>query len=524
MVGPRVNVGSLSAHVKDMSSRTWGANANGATSTSASLASLKNLKNGAKTNKFGADDSDSDSSSSSSGSDSDSDSDSDSEDKKKTTSKASFLSKVNGIKAEAKEAAPALVKVPAKATPTTNGKTKAAPAKKSDDTSSDSDTSSDEESDSDDTPAKKSAPVVAPIADKAKAKAEETSSEEDSSSSSEEEDSDDESSSDEEEAKPVVKEKPSKKAAAPVESDSDEEMADQSFAITSREAQSPTSQFTSQGFQLRRATADADASDVSRIFKQAKLEGKQVWYFTAPASVPVTVIEKMAIPVEKARQGKSVLSHGGEDYGVAFDDSITTKTIKLLIPNQSGDKYQLLNREIDQTMHLKRVTQFSQDSEEPAPVAAKIPRAQPAGLRSRFLPIGVTDSKKRKVEVTSKADSSSSDSDSDSDAKAAVKKPRTTKAKAVPAKVTPVSPPSIPQTAILPPVIPEKKTKKAKADADAMDVDEPEPKEKKTKAKKEKAEKKEKTEKKEKKDKKEKVKSESTAVKKVTPIPAPHVP
>ena len=80
---------------------------------------------------------------------------------------------------------------------------------------------------------------------------------------------------------------------------------------------------------------------MTRIFKQARLEGKQVWYFTAPASVPVTVIEKMAIPVEKARQGQAVLSHAGEDYGVSFDDNITSKTIKLLIPNQAGDKYTL---------------------------------------------------------------------------------------------------------------------------------------------------------------------------------------
>lgn len=98
-------------------------------------------------------------------------------------------------------------------------------------------------------------------------------------------------------------------------------------------------QFTSQGFQLRRADSSKDASDVTRIFRQAKLEGKQLWYFTVPASVPITVVEQMAIPVAEAKQGKAILSHEGQDYGVSFDDELTSKTIKLLIPNKAGDKY-----------------------------------------------------------------------------------------------------------------------------------------------------------------------------------------
>ena len=100
-------------------------------------------------------------------------------------------------------------------------------------------------------------------------------------------------------------------------------------------------QFTSQGFQLRRADASNDASDVTRIFRQAKLEGKQLWYFTVPASVPITVVEKMAIPVAQAEQGKAILSHDGQDYGMTFDDAMTSKTIKLLIPNKAGDKYSM---------------------------------------------------------------------------------------------------------------------------------------------------------------------------------------
>ncbi len=92
-------------------------------------------------------------------------------------------------------------------------------------------------------------------------------------------------------------------------------------------------------FHLRRADQELDASDVTKLFTQARLEGKQLWYFTAPASVPITVVEKMEIPMDRAKQGLPIVSHNGQDYGINFEDSMTSKTIKLLIPNKAGDKY-----------------------------------------------------------------------------------------------------------------------------------------------------------------------------------------
>ena len=69
------------------------------------------------------------------------------------------------------------------------------------------------------------------------------------------------------------------------------------------------------------------------------MEGKQLWYFTAPASIPIEVVEKLEIPLERAQKGLSILSHNGDDYGVAFEDASTSRSIKLLIPNKAGDAY-----------------------------------------------------------------------------------------------------------------------------------------------------------------------------------------
>ena len=110
--------------------------------------------------------------------------------------------------------------------------------------------------------------------------------------------------------------------------------------LPSQSARAP--EIVTDDFQLRKANnKNADASEVAQLFREAELEGKQVWYFTAPASIPIEVIEKLEVPVEKAQSGLSILSHNGNDYGVGFERVSTARTIKLLIPNASGDNYSM---------------------------------------------------------------------------------------------------------------------------------------------------------------------------------------
>jgi hypothetical protein len=94
-------------------------------------------------------------------------------------------------------------------------------------------------------------------------------------------------------------------------------------------------------FHLRKAEDGTNAADVAKFFTEAQKKGKQIWYFTAPASVPIEVVEKLEIPLERAKKGESILSHNGDDYGVAFEDAATSRAIKLLIPSKTGDQYHL---------------------------------------------------------------------------------------------------------------------------------------------------------------------------------------
>lgn len=94
-------------------------------------------------------------------------------------------------------------------------------------------------------------------------------------------------------------------------------------------------------FHLRKLEGTSDASEIANFFSKAQLEGRQVWYITAPASLPVTVVQDLTIPMDEAKKGMPILAYNGEDYRMAFDNPATSSALRLLIPNKKGDEYSL---------------------------------------------------------------------------------------------------------------------------------------------------------------------------------------
>lgn len=90
---------------------------------------------------------------------------------------------------------------------------------------------------------------------------------------------------------------------------------------------------------IRKASSSNPGKEVADFFNHANLEGKQVWYFTAPASLPITVLKDMEIDLAKATQGGPLLTHKGDDYGLDLESFATTTQIQLLIPSGGGEKY-----------------------------------------------------------------------------------------------------------------------------------------------------------------------------------------
>lgn len=215
----------------------------------------------------------------------------------------------------------------------------------SSDSGSDSESDSESESESDEPAAAK--PTAKPAAKKP---------EPEPSSSSSESESDSESESEAESVKAVETVKPAvngtttsssgtseSDTSEESDSDSDEESgesaaADESIHMadrTGREVALPN--FIAPDFVLRKGD---DGSDVARVCSQANTDGKQVWYFTVPANVPISVIQDMEIPMDQGSRGERVFSHGGEDYGVSFESMAPKSSIQILVPSADSSQYQ----------------------------------------------------------------------------------------------------------------------------------------------------------------------------------------
>jgi hypothetical protein len=126
------------------------------------------------------------------------------------------------------------------------------------------------------------------------------------------------------------------------EEDSEEQAAvDESMHISDREGSSQLAvpNFLAPDFMLRKGQDGANGQDVVEVCNQANLQGKQLWYFTVPANVPVSVVQNLEIPMNQAQQGGSVLSHNGEQYGISFDSMIPKSSIQILIPAADGPQY-----------------------------------------------------------------------------------------------------------------------------------------------------------------------------------------
>ncbi|KAM4064578.1 DNA-directed RNA polymerase I subunit RPA34.5 domain-containing protein [Hirsutella rhossiliensis] len=214
-----------------------------------------------------------------------------------------------------------------------------------------------------------------------------------SSSSSEEDNSSDESESkDGKPAKPAPKQTGSSPSRSPASSaESDQEMADESIHMEDRQpgGQIAPPSVISPDFVLRKSGDGTSGQDVARICSQASMQGKQFWYFTVPSGVPISVVQNIEIPMDASQRGDRAFTHGGQDFGISFDNMAPKSSIQIMIPSADGSHYQAASQQIDQIMQVRRITQLGADGSTVGPSENNAPRPQPKGLKARFKPIGV---------------------------------------------------------------------------------------------------------------------------------------
>ena len=100
---------------------------------------------------------------------------------------------------------------------------------------------------------------------------------------------------------------------------------------------------------FEKVSLDGTPPKVAQMFKKSSLDGKQIWYFTAPASLPISSIGQM--PLKAAIVGKAILNHKGNEYGFMRDFAEDKTYTKIMMPYGSDDGYRTGKISLKWTLH-----------------------------------------------------------------------------------------------------------------------------------------------------------------------------
>jgi hypothetical protein len=73
------------------------------------------------------------------------------------------------------------------------------------------------------------------------------------------------------------------------------------------------------------------------MFGLSNLAGKQLWYITAPVSVPISAVKQVSL--EDVKPGKLAMCFSGREYGFVRDQRGEFDSTKVLIPEGSSNAY-----------------------------------------------------------------------------------------------------------------------------------------------------------------------------------------
>lgn len=80
-----------------------------------------------------------------------------------------------------------------------------------------------------------------------------------------------------------------------------------------------------------------EAPRISQLLTGPNLEGKEIWYITAPASVALSSIEGLSMQAIQERE--QIVSHNGDGYAFVPDANEANGFTKVMVPNSSNDGY-----------------------------------------------------------------------------------------------------------------------------------------------------------------------------------------
>ena len=153
------------------------------------------------------------------------------------------------------------------------------------------------------------------------------------------------------------------------------------------------------------------ASDTETLGMFDKLEGKQVWYISAPTTMPVSEIE--SLDVANALKGAAVLNHKGISYKMSH---ASVEGATLLLPQGRNGEYASAGTAITRSFRIQESSKITagentseggndHDGEARHTMnffatetgQMKTPRRQPENLKARYVPYGVPVGKQHRA-------------------------------------------------------------------------------------------------------------------------------
>ena len=136
----------------------------------------------------------------------------------------------------------------------------------------------------------------------------------------------------------------------------------------------------------------APSSKAADLLNPSNLEGKQIWHITAPARLSITSIKEAS--AQSLQDGSSILTQKGIDYGLIPQTRGADGA--LLLPHVQENQYQSSQASVASALHIRQLVKlpiFVTRPSAPAQVDSDVPRnQQPANLKMRFRPFGVSSS------------------------------------------------------------------------------------------------------------------------------------
>ena len=150
------------------------------------------------------------------------------------------------------------------------------------------------------------------------------------------------------------------------------------------------------GFKPMKEDAISTRTD---LFRPKNTKDKEIWYISAPASLPITALKEVAL--EKFAKQQAIMTHNGESYTLVSDPAVRDTTRVLLPEGKRG--YKVISTPVKHVLQFQQIlsvqataskgrpkttSQVLLDTDLPTKPAKK---AQPTGLKMRFRPSGFGD-------------------------------------------------------------------------------------------------------------------------------------